>query len=416
MNFFRFISNIVFTEQNIFCKLWRSGIDVQNETIEMSDSENPNCIYCNSSKVIKHGRTSTGNRRYRCRNCGKTWVPEKSETLRPDISDIVEAYLNGRTCRDLVSIYRSSPLRINQKIREFLAGCPNWEDYIDSYVRKHEPRMVYLVGKTFSCSCNNGSGDNTMFLAMAVDALSTCVLGYQVAELEDRDAWIKLLDRMNCRGILPATFMGSGSLEIEEAVDIVYPYSALKIYYHRAYRDRELSCCLARMPINNKLIADAVRTYNSMDNHNLSKYLISNNDSRLRDYLLDSPEHFIKRLKERIDNKPRTRVEGLTSAFRARFEKFHMLKGDPLPVINGWISKQMLSRLNIGFSRLSIYTQIPSATSFKKYSCGNLPERIKLEEDSPRLRTFVVEIAARSLQVPLFFSKCEMKLDKCSLI
>ncbi len=343
-------------------------------------------------------------------------MPEKSETVRPDVSDIVEAYLNGRTCRDLVSIYRSSPLRINQKIREFLEGCPNWEDYIDAYVRKHEPRMVYLVGKTFSCSCNNGSSDNTMFLAMAVDALSTCVLGYQVAEREDRDAWIELLDRMNCRGILPATFMGSGSLEIEEAVNIVYPYSTLKIYYHRAYRDRELSCCLARMPINNKLISDAVRTYNSMDNHNLNKYLISNNDSRLRDYLLDSPEHFIKRLKERIDNKPRTRVEGLTAAFRARFEKFHMLKDDPLPVINGWIAKQMLMRLTTGFSRLSIYTQIPSAASFKKFSCGRLPDRIILDEDSPRLKTFVVEIAARSLQIPLFFSKCEMKLDKCSLI
>ena len=118
----------------------------------MSTENNPSCIYCKSVKVIKHGKTVTGNRRYRCRNCGKTWVLEKNETVRPDLSAIVEAYLSGRTCRDLVSIYHSSPLRINQKIREFLNGCPSWEEYLDACIKKHEPRLVYLIGRNFSCS------------------------------------------------------------------------------------------------------------------------------------------------------------------------------------------------------------------------------------------------------------------------
>jgi len=47
---------------------------------------------------------------------------------RPDIADIVEAYLTGPTYRDLVNVYHSSPLRINQKIRDFLEGCPNWRN------------------------------------------------------------------------------------------------------------------------------------------------------------------------------------------------------------------------------------------------------------------------------------------------
>lgn len=83
--------------------------------VKMKHNENLTCIYCKSSKVIRHGKTATGNRRYRCRSCGKTWVIEKAETIRPDIVSLTEAYLSGRTFRDLVEIYKSSPLRINKK-------------------------------------------------------------------------------------------------------------------------------------------------------------------------------------------------------------------------------------------------------------------------------------------------------------
>lgn len=380
----------------------------------MSSEKNPNCIYCNSSKVIKHGKTSTGNRRYRCRNCGKTWVLEKTETVRPDIADIVKAYLNGRTCRDLVSVYHSSPLRINQKIREFLEGCPHWEDYLDACMIKQEPKLVYLIGKKFSCSCN-GSKDNTMYLAMAVDALSSVVLGYEIGEKESGGVWLTLLDRLNCRSILVQSFMANGSRDIEDAVKTIFPYSSLRIYYHRAYRDKELNCCLSRLPINGKLINDAIKAYDTSKNKNLNKYLKHTNDKRLKDILLSTPEFFIKRLNERLNSHGRIRLEGLTSAFKSRFEKFHMLKDDPYPVINGWIAEWMLSRLDFGFSRLSIYMQIPSSTSFKDFSCGNMPPQLTLKEDSPLLKTFVIEIATRGLQIPVLYCKCEMKLDKCSL-
>ena len=147
----------------------------------MSNTKNPPCQYCRSRKVIKHGKTSTGNPRFRCRVCGKTWVLERNDPVRPHISDVTEAYLYGRTCRDLVSIYRSSPLRINQKIREFLNGCPRWEDYLDATVKNHEPRVVQLFGRTFSCSCNN-SKSNTMFLAIAVDALSSLIVCFEIGK------------------------------------------------------------------------------------------------------------------------------------------------------------------------------------------------------------------------------------------
>ena len=380
-----------------------------------SDEEiHPICVYCKSSKVIKHGQTSTGNKRFRCRNCGKTWVLERKETIRPDLADMAEAYLSGRTCRDLVPIYHSSPLRINQKIREFLDGCPHWEDYLDACVRHHHPRLIYLIGRNFSCSTKNSKG-NTMFLAMAIDSLSSVVLGFEIGQKDSRDVWLSLMDRMNCRNIICPTFMTNGSKNIEEAVNKVSPYSTTRIFYHKAYRDKELNCCISRLPINNKLLNDTIKAYDTLKNHNLGDYLKENNNKRLKDYLLASPEMFTKRLKERLESRPKIRIEGLTSAFQMRFEKFHMLKDDPYPLINGWIAKWMTNRLDFGFSRLAIYTQIPSIINFKMFSCGNLPYKLNLKDDSPQLKSFVIEIAARALQVPVFFSKCEMKLDKCSL-
>lgn len=380
----------------------------------MSIPKNPPCTYCKSSKVIKHGKTTTGNPRFRCRSCGKTWVLEKNEPVRPDIADVTEAYLNGRTCRDLVSVYHSSPLRINQKIREFLDGCPNWEEYLDACTPLRETRLIYLIGRTFSCS-SPGSKTNTMFLALAVDALSTVILGYEISKLESKSTWMYLLDRLNCRGYICPSFMSNGSKVIEEAVKTVFPYANVRINYHRAYRDKELTCCIFRLPINNKLINDAVKVYNSLDNKNLSRYLKFRKDRRVQDILFSSQEEFIKRVRERLENKQKMRIEGLSGSFQTRFEKFHMLKDDPYPVINGWISKTMLQRLNIGFSRLSIYLQVPATTTFKAFSCGNKPDTMNLADDSPMLKTFVIEIAARGLQLPIIFNKCEMKLDKCSL-
>lgn len=390
---------------------------MQMEEIKLkkrNTEKNPPCIYCKSTRVIKHGKTITGNRRFRCLNCGKTWVLEKNEPVRPDLADITEAYLNGRTYRDLVSIYHSSPLRINQKIREFLEGCPHWEDYLDATVHHHEPRLINLIGRSFSCS-TSGSSNNTMFLAMAVDGLSTVVLGYEIAKSENKNVWLYLLDRLNCRGVICPSFMSNGSRNIEEAVKTIYPYANVRINYHRAYRDKEITCCIYRLPINNKLLNDAIKIYNSLENKSLNRYLKEHSSKNFNEILFSSQEEFIRRVKERLENKQKIRVEGLSSTFQSRFEKFHMLKDDPEPIINGWIAKTMLQRLNTGFSRLSLYMQVPAITTFKSFSCGNIPKPLDLSGDSPVLKSFIIEIASRGLQLPIIFNKCEMKLDKCSL-
>jgi len=380
----------------------------------MSRTDNPSCIYCRSSKVIKHGKTNNGHTRYRCRVCGRTWVLEKYEQVRPDISDIVDAYLSGRTYRDLVHIYHSSPLRINQKIREFLEGCPDWEDYLDACVKKHEPRMIYLFGKEFACACENSS-NNKLFLALAVDALSTNILSYEIFDKESTTNWMIIIDRLYNRKINCSTFLTNGSDKIEKAILTINPKANVRIPFHKTYRDKELNCCLSRFAMNTKLLNDAINAYESLQNQNLKEYLEKINEQKLRDLLYKNPESFIKRLKERMQLKPKTRIEGLINAFQSRFEKFHMLKDDPKPIVNGWIARFCLQRMDIGFSRLSFYTQIPSSVTLKDWACGNKPRTLYLQEDSPLLKSFVVEITARGLQLPVFYFRCEMKLDKCSL-
>lgn len=379
------------------------------------DGVHTKCIYCRSDKVIRHGRTSTGKPRYRCRQCGRTWVQEKIEVTRPDLISLVEAYLSGRTFRDLVEVYRSSPLRINKKVREFLEGCPNWEEYLDLCVPNHYVKSVFLIGRTFAATTKQKT-EHKMFIAMAVDGFSTVVLGFEVSEFDDYQTWFNLLERMRKRGINIPVFITNGSIHIEEAVANVYPTSVVRLFYHRNYRDRELNCCLTRLLINPKLLNDAIYAFENCYNQALSKYLKIHNNKYFQDILRTSSELFYRRLRQRLSNKERIRVEGIYNAFQSRFEKFHMLKSDPLPLVNGWIAHWLTFNLDIGFSRLSIYMQVPVMSNFKLFSCGQVPTYLSFFQDSPILNTFVVELAVRALQMPIFYNRCEMKLDKCSLI
>jgi predicted Zn finger-like uncharacterized protein len=382
----------------------------------MTKVSNPNCPNCKSSIVVKHGKTKVGSRRYRCKNCGKTFIMDKIDSVKPDLVDIAEAYLNGRTLRDLVSIFHSSPQRINNKIRDFLDDIPLWEDYLDSVVDKHEPKMVYLMGATFPCSCK-GSDNNEMYIAVAMDALSSIVLGFELGSKEDYNVWLRLLDRLNCRGLLCPVFISTGQDFIEKAVKTVFPYAQHKISYYKTYKDKELDCCLRRLPINGKLINEAINSFYHIENEALKEYMGHPDEDDLRKILIQSSAHMTYRLRHRLDNRQKNRVEGFMNSLFSRIAKFHMVKADPGPILNGWIANSMLSRLDSsGFSRLSYYLQTPTSTSFKNFSCGTKPNPLKLNLDSPQMRNFIIELTVRGLQIPNQFFRCEMKMDNCSLI
>ncbi len=359
-----------------------------------------NCPFCNSSKIIKHGKTSANIQRYRCLYCNKTWVQNKSQKQTPDIGTLTEAYLKGYSYRDLRSIYQSSPIRINQKIREYLTGCSSWEEYLDACTPKHESRLIHLVGKKFKCKvCNDN--EHSMYLALAIDAFSTVVLGFELGRGDSKEIWIRLLDRLNCRGFTCPTFMSYGFKTIEDAIKVVFPYSSTFINYTRTCYDKNLKKELFYAPDIRELIMEAVNAYKISQSCQLKNYLVVFKDKKMRELVLNSRGYFINRLQERVNKRSNIRFEGMLKAFQKRFEKFHMIKYDPLPIINGWIAWWMLAPLPIGFSRLSLYLQHPHKTTFKSFNCGTLPVPLKLEIDSEEMRTFIIELAVRALQIPV---------------
>jgi hypothetical protein len=372
----------------------------QNFISKYTSEKTVNCPFCNSSRIIKHGKTSADIQRYRCRFCHKTWVENKISRLAPDYGSLTEAYFSGYSYRDLCSIYHSSPIRINQKIREYLKECPSWEDYLDAATNKHEARLIHLVGKKFKCSSSNNR-EHTMYLALAIDALSTVVLGFEVGKGESKEIWIRLLDRMNCRGFVCPTFMSYGLKTIEDALKVVFPYSTTYNHYTRACYDKHLKSELYYAPDLKKLIMEAINAYKTNQSCQLKDYLVIFKDKSMKEIVLNSKGYFIDRLQERIKEKPIIRFEGLLRAFQKRFEKFHMIKYDPLPIINGWIAWWMLVPLPIGFSRLSLYLQQPCRTYFNNFNCGTLPVPMDLPKNSPEMKTFIVELAVRSLHIPV---------------
>lgn len=358
------------------------------------------CPFCHSSKVVRHGKTSANNLRYRCISCKKTWVGSGHDKCCPDFGELAEAYLTGSTYRDLRSAYRSSPIRINQKIREYLCGCSSWEEYLDACTPKHESRLIHLVGRKFKANAGDAT-EHSMYLALAVDALSTVVLGYEIGESESEEMWTALLDRMNCRGIVCPTFMSYGFKAVEDSLKTVFPYSATLHNFTRTFYDKQLKDELYHCPDLRKLMMGAINGSVNNGSCKIEDYLVIFKDKRMKQIVLDSQESFARRLQERIDQKTCCRLEGLLGAFQKRFEKFHMIKYDPYPIINGWIAWWMLEPLPIGFSRLSLYLQKPSETHFKNFNCGTLPKPLDLPLNSPEMKAFVIELAVRSLQIPI---------------
>ncbi len=357
------------------------------------------CPFCHSTDIVRHGKTSASNPRFRCVTCNRTWVKGSLARHNPNLSELAEAYLCGSSCRELRSLYRSSPIRINQKVREYLSGCCSWEEYLDASSPKHESKLIHLVGKKFKANIGD-SLEHSMYLALAIDALSTLVLGFEIGESDSESVWISLLDRMNCRGFVCPTFMSYGFKEIEDALKTVFPYSLTLHHFTRSCYDKHLKDELFHSADVKRLIREAVDSHETDERCKLEDYLTIFKDKRMKQMVLNSKEYFLQRLQDRIDHNSSVRFEGLLNAFQERFQKFHMIKYDPYPIINGWIAWKMLEPLPIGFSRLSLYLQLPVETHFKNFNCGTPPAPINLHPDSPEMRTFVVELAVRALQIP----------------
>jgi hypothetical protein len=314
-----------------------------------------------------------------------------------------------------MDLYGSTPQRINQKIRNFLSECPRWENYLDSFVTNHSPKLIFLAGKKFSCSYE-GAPDNTMFTAFAIDALSSLVLGYETSFTETNECWQNLLKKMSSRNINCSNFISNGSEFIDNAVNEHYSNASKKISYHKTFRDKELSCCLTRTNVNDKLIHDSVKIYSGIENKNLYSYFSLNDERDLIEILNCNTELFLNVVKSRLENRQTIKIDGFMSNFQDRFEKFHLIKEDPEPIINGWIARTMLTKNDNGFSNLSLYMQIPNEATIADFSVGKPPKPMKFRTVSPRSIKFIIEVLARVLELPIITNECELKFQSCVLI
>lgn len=360
----------------------------------MSNQDN-NCPNCRSSKNIKFGKTKSGSPRYKCKDCSKTWTVSGKMNYKPPMHYIAGLYFNGCSIRELVPIYKSSPHRINTKIREFLNDTPHWEVFLDHKFPILNSELIYLTGQNFSCNCEHDDCNNN-YLAMAVDAQSSLILGYEISISNEDKIWDRLFKRMSERGIKCQRFLSKGNPRVTKAIDNYYPESNQQISVLRTLRNKEISCCLDNNPKNANLIEDIEDIYSNFEDRSLELLSDLNFGMSFKKFLEHNSDEFFTKLRERCGTKTTKKIENLADNFKERFERFHMIKCEPYPLVNGWVSFNMLDLNQNGFNRLMLFNKNYDPDSFASFTDEKSTENAIFDP-----KAFLIESAIRILQLPL---------------
>lgn len=369
----------------------------------MQKHNNISCIYCQSDSVIKHGKTRSGDPRYRCKDCEKTWVKGIVIHNKPDISAIAESFLLGYSIRELVPFYKSSPHRINIKIREFLGKTQSWETFLDKNSEVRNTNLVYLQGVRFNCSYNSPEG-NEMFVAFAIEGLSSNIIGFEIGDDNTEQVWEKLLKRLSQRGYKVKTFLTRDIKAMESSVNNYFEDSKLKLYLHKLNRDKEVAhqcCLLENKSLRDKLIDDALKFYSKLDNQTYSSYLNNKFDMDIKTCINKDCDRFFDCMMKNCGKESESRLEQLLVEFKERFEKFHALKSDPYSIINAWVGLYMLRPMECGFTRYSLYNQVPCKCSFACFASNHNDEQCEFIPNQRELNSFANEVTIRALHLPI---------------
>lgn len=369
----------------------------------MQNNSNISCIYCQSESVIKHGKTRSGDPRFRCKDCEKTWVKGIVVYNKPDISAVAESYLLGHSIRELVPFYKSSPHRINMKIREYLGETQSWESFLDKNSEIRTTDVVYLQGVRFNCSYNSPE-NNEMFVAFAIEGLSSQIIGFEIAEDNTEDVWTKLIARLSKRGYKVKTFLTRDIKAVENSVTKYFEDSRVKLYLHKLNRDKEVAnrcCVLENTTLRDKLIDDALKFYSKLDNQSYTSYLKNRFDMDIKTCIKQDCDRFFECMTKNCGTESESRLEQLLVEFNNRFEKFHALKTDPYIIINAWVGLHMLRPMECGFTRYSLYNQLPCKCSFACFASNHNDEQCEFIPNQRELCDFANEVTIRALHLPI---------------
>ena len=82
------------------------------------------CPYCHGTDIVRHGTTSEGKQRYRCRAClsrrGRTFVLEYAYAGRaPEVKQqIVDMAMNASGIRDTARVLQVSPTTVLKELKK----------------------------------------------------------------------------------------------------------------------------------------------------------------------------------------------------------------------------------------------------------------------------------------------------------
>jgi hypothetical protein len=299
--------------------------------------------------------------------------------------------------------YKSSPHRINMKIRDFLAETQSWESFLDKSSEVRNINILYLQGVWFNCS-HNSPENNQMFVAFAIEGLSSNIIGFEIAEDNTEEIWSKLLRRLSKRGYAVKTFLTRDIKAMETPVSEYFEDSKLKLYLHKLNRDKEVAhqCCLLRnRSLREKLIDDALNFYSKLDNQAYSSYLHNKFDMDIKTCINRNCEMFYECMMRNCGKESEARLEQLMSKFSERFEKFHALKSEPYAIINAWVGLYMLRPMECGVTRYSLYNQIPCKCSFACFASNHNDEHCEFVPNEKELCSFANEVAIRAFHLPI---------------
>ena len=87
------------------------------------------CPYCQGTDMVRHGTTSVGKQRYRCRTClegrGRTFLLAYAYAgLWPEVKhQIVDMAMNARGIRDTARVLHVSPTTVIKELKKRHLSC-----------------------------------------------------------------------------------------------------------------------------------------------------------------------------------------------------------------------------------------------------------------------------------------------------
>lgn len=163
------------------------------------------CPNCSGKDVVLWGKTKDGKRRWRCKNCQRSFVWKKHKSGHPTW---IKDWLAGLTAIQIASKYRISRATVNRGIEELLAKPP------DIPIKPNKEAHLLVDGTYFK-------RENCLTVYFDADLKYFQLSHY--AKRENRDDMEKDLRKLKHAGVIVKSVTADGTSAIRSALIKVFP-------------------------------------------------------------------------------------------------------------------------------------------------------------------------------------------------